>query len=309
MKISILLIALNLCSISGLFAQRYVNRKPVNPEVIINRLGDDINTENPDFAPARYIDRIYFTSMYKNEADGSTFSRILSFREGESASIVDNFDMHKKSVHIANVAFMPDASRMYFTICHDEDQEDCEIWFRNRQYDGIWGVAQRLPDYINQKGTTTTQPSIGWDEEQKKFALFFVSNREGGRGGKDIWVSHINWEGRYETPYPLRINTPQDEVTPYFNRSTQTLYFSSNGLDGVGRFDIYKSKKQGDQFENPVNLVDLTIAPTTICILPCTTSRKKPTFLLTGRDPSVQKEVSTDGAVTTSTRPFLITKN
>ena len=97
-------------------------------------------------------------------------------------------------------------------------------------------------------------PTIGWDEEQKKFALFFVSDRKGGYGGKDIWVSHIRFDGVFDDPYPLTFNTPKDEVTPFFDRKSQTLYFSSNGHKGEGRFDIYYSKKKGDMWDRPENM-------------------------------------------------------
>ena len=116
------------------------------------------------------------------------------------------------------------------------------------------GGSPKLPDYINQRGSTSSQPTIGWDEEQKKFALFFVSDRAGGRGGKDIWVSHITWDGQYETPYSLPVNTAKDDVTPYFHRNSQVLYFSSNGMKGSGRFDIFKAEKKGDLWDKPVNM-------------------------------------------------------
>ena len=217
-------------------------------------MDDGINTAASDFAPARYGDRIYFTSMYKNVAGGNMVTRIYSFTEGGKAQLVKDMDMNRKSAHISHVAFTPDAKRMYFTICNDDNQERCEIWYREKEYEGNWGVAKRLPDFINQPGSTSTQPAIGWDEEQKKFALFFVSDREGGRGGKDIWLSHITWDGQYETPYVLSINTPEDDVTPYFDRNSQVLYFSSKGLDGEGGFDIFKSVKKGDYWERPKNM-------------------------------------------------------
>ncbi len=235
-------------------AQRSVNRKPVPAKVMVQRLGNQVNTTASDFASARYGDRIYFTSMYRKTDDGSLVTRIYSFTNDSEATLVNDLSMNRKSAHIAHIAFMPDASRVYFTICKDDDQGDCQIWFRDKEYEGNWGVAQKLPGIINQRGTTSTQPSIGWDEEQKKFALFFVSDREGGRGGKDIWVSHITWDGNFITPYSLPVNTAKDDVAPYFDRNSQVLFFSSNGMKGVGRFDIYQAEKLGDMWAPPTNL-------------------------------------------------------
>ena len=235
-------------------AQRLVNQKPVPAKVKVNRLGNNINTPASDFAPARYGNRIYFTSMYKKPIDGKMVTRIYSFMQGGKAQLVPDMNMKRKSAHIAHVAFMPDASRMYFSICRDDAQGKCQLWYRDKNFDGSWGAAKKMPEYINVRGATTTQPSIGWDEEQKKFALFFVSDRAGGKGGKDIWVSHISWNGHFETPYPLPVNTEKDDITPYFDRTEQVLYFSSNGRKGEGRFDIFKSEKKGDMWSRPTNL-------------------------------------------------------
>lgn len=254
MNIKFLIILLFSCFTFSTFAQRMVNRKPVRPTVKVQRLSNNINTNVSDFAPTRYGDRIYYTSMYKKLNDGSMITRIYSFMEDGDRRLEEELNMKRKAAHIAHMAFMPDASRMYFTICKDEDQEKCQIWYRDRAFEGDWGTAQRLPEVINQRGSTSTQPTIGWDEEQKKFALFFVSDRKGGRGGKDIWVSHITFDGKFLTPYALPINTAGDEVTPYFDRNSQVLYFSSNGRKGNGGFDIFESEKRGDLWNRPRNM-------------------------------------------------------
>ena len=127
----------------NVFGQRKINQKPVPAKVKVQRLGSGINTTASDFAPTRYGDRIYYTSMYKKANDGTLVTRIYSFMEGgKKARIVDDLNMKRKSAHIAHVAFMPDASRMYFTICRDDNQERCEIWSREKTYEGKWGAAQ-----------------------------------------------------------------------------------------------------------------------------------------------------------------------
>jgi OmpA-OmpF porin, OOP family len=150
---------------------------------------------------------------------------------------------------------MPDASRMYFTLCRDEAMQDCEIWYRDREYEGTWGVAVKLPEAINLKGANTTQPAIGWDASTRKYTLFFASNRPGGHGKMDIWASTITWDGKFEAPVCLPFNTPEDEVTPSYSQTGQTLFFSSNGLKGQGRFDVHSVKKaDGGKWGQPQNL-------------------------------------------------------
>ena len=69
-------------------AQRRTNQKPVPAEIKVQRLSDQVNTTASDFAPARYGERIYFTSMYKKPGDGELVTRIYSFTKGQQAQVV-----------------------------------------------------------------------------------------------------------------------------------------------------------------------------------------------------------------------------
>jgi hypothetical protein len=242
------------CLPFGVSAQILVNQKPTSLETRVVRLDQQVNSDASDLAPVRYGDRIYFTSSRKNAGDEQPTSRIYSFIDGKKATPVAELNPSRKAQNVGQVAFMPDASRIYFTVCKDDAQKDCSIWYRDRTFDGGWSAAKRMPDYINQRGTTTTMPTIGWDEEQKKFVLFFVSDRQGGMGGLDIWCSPITWDGKYETPYPLPVNSEKDDVTPFFHRASQTLYFSTNGRGGAGRFDIFIAEKKADMWARPYSL-------------------------------------------------------
>ena len=74
--------------------------------------------------------------------------------------------------------------------------------------------------------------------------IYFVSDREGGFGGLDIWLSVIDINGNFGVPINAgsRINSSADEITPFYNHFETQLYFSSNRKKGRGGFDIYKSK-------------------------------------------------------------------
>jgi outer membrane protein OmpA-like peptidoglycan-associated protein len=86
--------------------------------------------------------------------------------------------------------------------------------------------------------------------------LYFVSNRPGGRGGLDIWYTIYDPKRNdYRQPRNAgnKINTPGDEMTPFYDHSTRTLYFSSNGHQGLGGFDIFKSMGELRKWISPVN--------------------------------------------------------
>lgn len=80
--------------------------------------------------------------------------------------------------------------------------------------------------------------------------LFFVSDREGGIGGKDIYVTYRNTDGTWSEAENLgaMINTQGDELFPYIRDNGQ-LYFSSNGHPNYGGYDIYKAvKNEGGRY-------------------------------------------------------------
>ncbi|HTO15140.1 MAG TPA: hypothetical protein VLZ83_05190 [Edaphocola sp.] len=74
-------------------------------------------------------------------------------------------------------------------------------------------------------------------------ALYFSSNRPGGYGGMDIWVSYFE-NGRWQEPVNLgpNINTNRDEIAPVMAADGKTFFFASNGWPGFGGFDIFNSK-------------------------------------------------------------------
>lgn len=221
----------------------------------VKRLENTVNAQVADFAPVRYGDKVYFSSLRQALPGDASVSRIFSYTPGNTPKVDEEFNTKNGSRHIACPTLMPDASRMYFTLCRDEAMQDCEIWYRDREYEGTWGVAVKLPESINMRGVNTTQPAIGWDASIKKYTLFFASNRPGGKGKMDIWASTITWDGKFEPPVCLPFNTPEDEVTPSYSQTGQTLFFSSNGLKGQGRFDIFSIKKAaGTKWGQPENL-------------------------------------------------------
>ena len=68
------------------------------------------------------------------------------------------------------------------------------------QLDGTdWDPGKKLNDEINLKGATNTQPFLA-KESNGNEVLYFVSNREGGKGGLDIWYAPLNKKGEFGPP-------------------------------------------------------------------------------------------------------------
>lgn len=85
--------------------------------------------------------------------------------------------------------------------------------------------------------------------------LYFISDRPGGQGGTDIWYSELKPDGTWGTCHNAGdvINTPGDEMFPTI-APDGTLYFSSNGLPGMGGLDIFSCKGSRYQWSKPVNM-------------------------------------------------------
>ena len=84
-----------------------------------------------------------------------------------------------------------------------------------------------------------------------------MSNRSGGFGGSDIWISEITKDS-VSSPKNLgnKINTKKNEMSPFIHPDNLNFYFSSNGLVGLGDFDIYLSRRNSVNLEwgTPINL-------------------------------------------------------
>jgi len=88
--------------------------------------------------------------------------------------------------------------------------------------------------------------------------LFFSSDKPGGRGGKDIYISKKLPSGEWSTPKNAgdMINTEYDEDYPIMSPDNETLYFASTGHNSMGGYDIFKSEwnKEDDTFSEPENI-------------------------------------------------------
>ncbi len=145
-----------------------------------------------------------------------------------------------------------DGRSMYFTACDRNDGHGrCDIYYS--AFDGKkWSPGVNAGSPVNSP-YWESQPSINSNGRM----LFFVSNRPGGIGGMDIWYSVGKTNGKWNNPVnPGKIvNTTGDEFSPFIYFNGKTLYFSSNGRESFGGFDIYSTNLNPDStWSDPVNL-------------------------------------------------------
>ncbi|MDO9339417.1 MAG: hypothetical protein Q7T72_02700, partial [Bacteroidales bacterium] len=226
-----------------------------NPEAYKVDELKDINSKESDFSPAYGRDDfglIYFTSSRDDAAGNKTHGAT-----GQNYTDIFESRIDKKSkwstpvpVEVINSefeegtpSFSSDYKELYFTRCEagKREKKGCVIMYSKKTGDK-WSDPKNigiLPDSV-----VAAHPSLSSDGS----TLYFVSDIAGGFGKKDIWkVTKANGGGAWSKPVNLGpdINTPGDELFPYV-REDGTLYFSSDGLIGMGGLDIFKAKPQPD---------------------------------------------------------------
>lgn len=246
--------------------------------VEIKHLGKEINSPWNEFAPTVTGDTLFYTSSrFDKKTDrGKNKTKLhkvmLASKSGRGREPGRGFPS-ADTAHVAHTAFSPDGHYVFFTICKDLNAYDkrCELWMtvidrRNRWLPGI-----KLPAPVNLPGYSTTQPSIGFDESTQGPVLWFASDRPGGKGKMDLWSlpldtnffcpcnlplpgKKITYLPEFQQPVnAASLNTPENDGTPFFFSPEQKLYFSSDGLPGLGGYDIFFAEKKEDAFLAPQN--------------------------------------------------------
>jgi len=171
-------------------------------------------------------------------------------------STVWNFN--DETMHVGNGAFTSSGTRFYFTKCQRQwdNSIKCAIYYSDKGYDG-WSTPTALDNSINLPGYTATQVTVGREAKRNREVIYFVSDRPMGKGGTDIWYTICNpSDGKFSKPVNAgpKINTKGDEVTPYYDLRSGTLYFSSDYHSGYGGFDVFMCTGELKTWSNPVNL-------------------------------------------------------
>jgi hypothetical protein len=235
----------------------------VDKSVSVEHLDSAVNSKVSEYAPIQIDSVLYFSSLRnkkdKDKKNNVNFNKIYTATEKDNRSFakakeLDSIFNHE-GIHNANTAFNKDFTKVFVSRCEQKNAQEfiCEIYSSNF-INGKWQSLSKLPPEINLKGYTNTQPAIG--EIEGNEVLFFASNRIGGEGKMDIWYSKTNKDGSFGKPINAgkKVNSIDDEITPFYCIPCNELFFSSNWHKGFGGFDIFKSMQKENSFSEPKNL-------------------------------------------------------
>jgi outer membrane protein OmpA-like peptidoglycan-associated protein/tetratricopeptide (TPR) repeat protein len=211
-------------------------------------LGLRVNSEYPELFPSMAVDTqyLYFTRRMNNMDEDLYLARADScggWFAARNMGDPPNTPDQESSQFVS-----ADGHYLFFSRSENRSENGwaeggCDLFMAYRaKQDTDWTVAQPFGHTIN---TTFYEgmPSLSPDNRE----LYFVSDRDGGRGGYDIWYSVFE-DGLWQLPVnagPM-VNTPGNETTPYISADNKTLFFASDWWPGLGGTDLFVSRRKAN---------------------------------------------------------------
>ncbi|MGC4036960.1 MAG: OmpA family protein [Chitinophagaceae bacterium] len=214
-------------------------------------LGDSINSTQSEYFPTLTIDgkELVFTRNlgYHNE---DFFHSTLKDGKWSLATPLTGDINTEQNEGAQNIS--QDGEWLVFTGCNRPNGfGSCDIYISYLTTQG-WSEALNLGGNVN-SDQWESQPCLSPDKRD----LYFASRQMGGFGGSDIYVCHLQTNGRWSEPENLgpSVNTPGNEQCPFIHADNQTLYFTSDYWPGYGGDDLFYTRKgPNGAWSNPVNL-------------------------------------------------------
>jgi len=214
-------------------------------------LGSNVNTAESEYFPSLSIDgkELVFTRRLRNFNEDFYYSndKAGGWDKAKPMEGDVNTEANEAAQNISQ-----DGEWLVFTAdSRPEGFGGFDIYISYKTPGG-WTKPLNLGGTIN-SDQWDSQPCLSPDKRD----LYFASRRQGGYGGSDIYVSHMQPNGKWSSPENLgpEINSSEDEQCPFIHADNQTLYFTSPHWLGYGDDDIFFVRKGPDgKWSKPVNL-------------------------------------------------------
>lgn len=228
-----------------------------NPQrVFIDNIGNVVNGSYPEYTPIITADEseMYFTSR-RNTSTGASPDGGNDYMEDiyRTTYVAGNWtppiNLGKpinSDDHDATAGLSPDGQKLYvYRYTNHGDIYECQL------KGTVWTEPERMNKNINSDGH---ESSVSLSFDGKK--LYYISDKDGGIGNRDIWISTMDVKGKWgpSTNIGAPINTIYGEEGVFIHPDGKTIYFSSQGHNTMGGYDIFKSELKDGKWTEPENL-------------------------------------------------------
>lgn len=243
-----------------------LHKLPDSLRYSIRNVGAEINSPYPDYRPVISADEsvMYFTSRRDNTTGGEIDQNegkyyediyVSTYEKGKWTEAKNLGDpINRANQHDATCALAVDGQKLFIYI--DDTYNGSGNIYVCALNGRTWSEPEKLPATINSK---YHESSASLSPDGK--TLYFCSenpNNNTGIGTHDIFKSTLNAKGEWGPPENLSsvINTIYDERTVFIHPDGRTLYFSSQGHNSMGGYDLFKSvyNDSTKRWSEPVNL-------------------------------------------------------
>jgi outer membrane protein OmpA-like peptidoglycan-associated protein/tetratricopeptide (TPR) repeat protein len=247
-------------------------------KAISQNLGDTINTTHSEYAPVinSLEEKLVFTRRSPETTGGKISPDGNYFEDIYACEILEGRLMHKfdydsslttgyqnmisnykfsspynmgpninSNAHEGGVTFSYDSKKLFI-------YKNQQIWVSEFE-NGIWQPAHEIEGLAGVVNKNSFEPSISLSLDENE--IYIACDQPGGYGGLDLYKS-VKVNGVWSPAANLgpRINTAEDEDSPYIDPNGKRLYFSSRGHSSMGGFDIFRSEFDGKEWSAPSNL-------------------------------------------------------
>jgi len=215
-------------------------------------LGDSINTSSSEYYPSITINDSLFVFTRRGTGIREDFveSTILPNHEYSKSKTISGSINEEPSKGAINIS--QDGDWLIFAGNFSSSGLGNFDLYISYQTPQGWSEPINLGPQINTEFWESS-PSLSSD----KNTLYFSSDRPGGYGGKDLYVSHRLSNGKWSEALNMgsSVNTTGDELAPFIHADNNTLYFTSDGLPGYGGSDLFvMRRKNANEWNAPENL-------------------------------------------------------